>query len=88
MSTLVGWLRGDAGREWWTRALPGERVVCRFSDDEVDHERVLLHYVAEGEWVILTPDGDIYAEDMSCENPETGPSRAFPPALRTRKMRR
>ncbi|CAK0795767.1 unnamed protein product, partial [Prorocentrum cordatum] len=65
-----------------------ERVVCRFSDDDVDHERVLLHYVAEGEWVILTPDGDIYVEDMSCENPETGPSRAFPLALRTRKMRR
>ncbi|CAK0868534.1 unnamed protein product, partial [Prorocentrum cordatum] len=51
-------------------------------------KRVLLHYVAEGEWVVLTPDGDIYAEDMSCGDPETGPARAFPLALRTRKMRR
>ncbi|CAK0860615.1 unnamed protein product [Prorocentrum cordatum] len=92
---VVHWLVGKViarrhvdARGWWTRALPGERVVCRSADDEVDHERVLLHYVAEGEWVILTPDGDIYAEDMSCENPETGPSRAFPLALRTRKMRR
>ncbi|CAK0833049.1 unnamed protein product, partial [Prorocentrum cordatum] len=62
--------------------------VCRFADDDVDHERVLLHYVAEGGWIILTPDGGIYAEDMSCENPETGPCRAFPLALGTRKMRR
>ncbi|CAK0823925.1 unnamed protein product, partial [Prorocentrum cordatum] len=68
--------------------LVSKHVVCRFADDDVDHERVLLHYVAEGEWVVLTPDGDIYAEDMSCGDPETGPARAFPLALRTRKMRR
>eukprot|EP00959_Pyramimonas_sp_CCMP1952_P275109 5750929-Pyramimonas_sp.AAC.3 len=37
MAAVVEWLRGDAGREWWTRALPGERVVCRVSDDDVDH---------------------------------------------------
>ncbi|CAK0901919.1 unnamed protein product [Prorocentrum cordatum] len=50
--------------------------------------RVLLHYLGNGQWVILTPDGDIYPEDLSCSVPESGPSRAFPLALRTRKMRR
>eukprot|EP00959_Pyramimonas_sp_CCMP1952_P275108 5750929-Pyramimonas_sp.AAC.2 len=33
----------------------------------------------------MTPDGGIY---LSCGDPQSGPLRAFPLALRTRKMRR
>ncbi|CAK0831182.1 unnamed protein product [Prorocentrum cordatum] len=88
MAALVGWLRGVVGREWWTRALPAERGVCRIADDDVDHERVLLHDVAEGERVILSPEGGIYAEDMSCGSAETGPARSFLLALQMSRMRR
>ncbi|CAK0809789.1 unnamed protein product [Prorocentrum cordatum] len=88
MAALVGWLRGVVGREWWTRALPAERGVCRIADDDVDHERVLLHYVAEGERVILSPEGGIYAEDMRCGNAETGPARSFLLVLQMSRMRR
>ena len=63
-------------------------MVCRFSDGDADQERLLLHYAGSGCWIIKTPDGDIYMEDLSCRDPETGPSRATPMALRTRKMRR
>ncbi|CAK0864581.1 unnamed protein product [Prorocentrum cordatum] len=52
------------------------------------HERVLFHPVGGGVWVVvLTPDGDIYPEDLSGAEPEIGLVKAFPLAMRTRKMR-
>ncbi|CAK0856481.1 unnamed protein product, partial [Prorocentrum cordatum] len=61
---LVGALLGGLVH-WLAAKVVGrrnERVVCRFADDDVDHERVLLRYLGSGQWVILTPDGDIYPE--------------------------
>ncbi|CAK0789045.1 unnamed protein product [Prorocentrum cordatum] len=82
---LVGALLG--GLVHWL-ALPGERVVCRLADEDVDHELVLTHYPGSGQWFVLTPGVDIYAEDLSCSDPESRPSRALPLALRARRMRR
>lgn len=36
----------------------------------VNHARLLLSLVAGSEWVILTPDHDIYVEDLRPENPD------------------
>ncbi|CAK0828541.1 unnamed protein product, partial [Prorocentrum cordatum] len=88
MTTLVWWLLSVVGRRWWIRALLVEPGVCRFAGDDVDDGRVLLHYVAEGGRVILSPEVDIYAEDMSCGRAETGPARSIPLAQRVGRMRR
>ena len=42
------------------------------------HERLLLCHIAKGRWMIMTPDGDIYAEDY-------GPEGTDVEAVRVRK---
>ncbi|CAK0807877.1 unnamed protein product, partial [Prorocentrum cordatum] len=88
MTTLVWWLLSVVGRRWWTRALSVEPGVCRFAGDDVDDVWVQLHYVAEGGRVILSPEVDIYVEDMSCGRAETWPARPIPLAQRMGRMRR
>ena len=62
-------------------------MVRRYTDDDVDPERLLLHDLGNSNWLIQRPDKEIHSEDLSCGDPETGPSRAFPLALRTRETR-
>ncbi|CAK0858238.1 unnamed protein product [Prorocentrum cordatum] len=65
------------GLEWWRLLSPGQRLVVRYSDDQVDHERVLLYpSLPPGTWAALTPDGDEYEEDYTGASPETGPEGA------------
>ena len=54
--------------------MPGETVAVYYSDDSVWHERLLIWRFAEGVWYILTPDRDLYAEDLRCIGGD-GPSR-------------
>ena len=45
---------------------PGLRLLVTYDDDpDYHHERILEYPVAPGEWVIRTPDGDEYAEEVS-----------------------
>ena len=58
------------------RLEPGCQVAVWYDDDGVWHHRLLLWPIDEGRciWVVLTPDGDSYVEDIS-GNDATGCSR-------------
>ena len=40
------------------------------------HERLLFFQYDAQHWVVQTPDGDMYTENVMCETPESGPCRA------------
>ena len=61
---------------FWSELLPGGYLVVFYSDDNVWHERVLLAEADSQHWVIETPDGDMYVENVACTSPEDGPCRA------------
>ena len=51
---------------------PGQSVAVFYSDDVYWHERILL-WKGQGDcWYIMTPDGDVYLEDLSLKG-EDGP---------------
>ncbi|CAE7249467.1 unnamed protein product, partial [Symbiodinium sp. CCMP2456] len=68
---------------WRFRA--GTRVVVFYQDDTVWHERYILApgHRAETYWIV-TPDDDVYEEDLQGRSPD-GPSRVreVPPGIRT-----
>ena len=53
---------GEGAASSW---MPGQSVLIWFSDDTVWHERVLLWPGLKGHWWCLTPDDDMYEEDLS-----------------------
>lgn len=53
--------------------LPGDKILVWYSDDTVYHERILLWKVNASTWYILTPDFDVYPEDL--EDSANGPER-------------
>ena len=56
--------------------MPGRQVLLHYSDDKgIWHAARLLYPAKEGCWYMLTPDGDIYAKDVTCSTGE-GPSQA------------
>ena len=54
-------------------------VKYDIAGDPTWHSRLLLARVTNGEWIILTPQGDIYAEDLSPDNMDIYDWRAFDP---------
>lgn len=56
----------------------GDRLLVFYDGDVVWHTRLLLAHVHQSTWVILTPDGDIYAEDVSDANPDWDAWRVWP----------
>ena len=56
--------REDAA-EVLSSSLPGQIAVVWYSDDNVYHERLMVWKVTDTKWYVLTPDGDLYAEDWS-----------------------
>ena len=42
----------------------GQTLGVFYNDDSVWHERLALWRVQDGIWVLHTPDGDTYAEDL------------------------
>ena len=73
-----------AGVAYWSYR-PGQKVVVFYDDDTVWHERrVLLRGGGPGLYWIVTPDGDIYEEDLRGRSSD-GPAkvRVVPPGLRT-----
>lgn len=53
---------------------PGQTLAVFYSDDVVWHERLVLWQLCPGFWYILTPDLDLYAEDLRLIG-EDGPSK-------------
>ena len=45
--------------------IPGQTLAVFYEDDTLWHERLLLWRLNDGCWFVLTPDLDIYAEDVS-----------------------
>ena len=65
--------------EAWSRRLrAGARVGLWYPGDTLWHERILLYPVnrKKGDWYILTPDLDVYIENVVCRDSD-GCSRAF-----------
>lgn len=62
---------------WWSDLLPGEHYGLEYDGDDVAHERVAVWPSGDDHWVGYTPDGDLYAEDLRCRDPTTGPRRSF-----------
>ena len=50
------------------KCLPGQSIAVYYSDDTYWHERVLLWKVEDSSWYIVTPDDDVYCEDLSLES--------------------
>eukprot|EP00438_Fugacium_kawagutii_P024261 Skav223122 [mRNA] locus=scaffold419:830256:833692:- [translate_table: standard] len=53
---------------------PGQVVAVFYDDDTYWHERLLVWRCNEEEWFVLTPDADLYPENLAC-NGGDGPSR-------------
>lgn len=56
------------------KASPGQVAAVFYSDDTYWHERLLLWPFRDSKWMIYTPDGDRYLEDLSGTDSE-GPNR-------------
>ncbi|CAK0898367.1 unnamed protein product [Prorocentrum cordatum] len=74
------WLAGSEsdGAGGAARLIPGCRVMVRYAEDDLWHERILLYPAAsdvEGGacWVVLTPDGDVYIEELEGGSPDDSP---------------
>ena len=63
---------GGAGAGWH-RLIPGQYFEVEYEDDEVAHERLALWPIDKDTWVVRSPDGDVWAEDLSGQDPTTGP---------------
>ena len=40
-------------------------MLIGYAGEESRHERLLLHDLKNGSWVVLTPDEDMYIEEVS-----------------------
>ena len=52
----------------------GDRFLVSYRDDDVWHERLLVRALTEKNWLIATPDGDVYPEKITNCDGATGPS--------------
>ena len=59
---------------WLCDAEPGTRVAVSYSDDEVDHERILVWPASLVHWFVLSPDDDCWVVDLSARSARDGPS--------------
>ncbi|CAK0796024.1 unnamed protein product [Prorocentrum cordatum] len=55
---------GEARLEWFSQLQRGSRVLVRYEGYPLWHERLLVARLAPSRWVVATPSGDIYDEDL------------------------
>ena len=55
---------------------PGKRFALWYEDDTYWHERVALAEVRPGVWIIVTPDGHRYSENIRCRRGTSGSVQA------------
>ena len=63
--------RGAAEEEFSERLEPGRAVFLYYQDDPGVWHAALLLYPEGEDWYILTPDGDVYLEDVCARTQET-----------------
>lgn len=78
----------DAAEEWWHDCPVGALCRVEYVGDPVDHERVMIwpslrknkagKSIQITSWWVLSPDGDVWEEDMAAKDEETGPKKARP----------
>ena len=49
---------------------PGHYALLLYQGEQRFHARLLLHRLRGSEWIIVTPDYDVYVEDISAGNPD------------------
>ena len=82
MASKLQRLLGSRGRAveaaaFFAELVPGRAIGVWYDGDNVWHERLLLHPTStSGLWVVRTPDGDVYEEQIDGTSPSDGPSRA------------
>ena len=58
-----------SGAELRSQFRPGLRLLVSYETDPGwHHERVLLAPVIDDDWMVLTADGDVYAESFTAES--------------------
>ena len=66
----------DEAEACWNELVIGRYFIVFYENDHVWHERIALWSMhCRRRWYVLTPDGDIYCEDLECMDPENGPVR-------------
>ena len=78
--------RGEV-EAWLRDAAVGDKWRVSYSDDTVDHERILIWpargrkdgqgHEGEGVWWVLSPDGDCWKEDLLGRDPANGPEQSW-----------
>ena len=63
----------DEAKDWYDDLVPGVYFEVDYSDDDVSHERLALWPEGLGRWLVRSPDGDEWIEDLSGDDAETGP---------------
>ena len=59
---------------------PGGVVLVKYEDPEpLWHQRLLCGLIEAATWVVCTPDGDFYPEDLQLANPEIRAYRTYLP---------
>ena len=61
--------------EWWSRLKPGDYYEADYEDDAVAHMRLALWPSTPKIWMVRSPDGDEWLEDVTGEDGATGPCR-------------
>ncbi|CAK0886357.1 unnamed protein product [Prorocentrum cordatum] len=62
--------------EFMREMKPGKRFALWYEDDTYWHERVALAEVRPGVWIITTPDGHRYSENIRCRRGTSGAVQA------------
>ena len=63
------------------RLSPGDFVLIKYNvAEQLWHMRLLLAHVAAGSWVILTPQADLYIEDLGGSNNDISAWRVYDPS--------
>ena len=61
---------------------PGSYLLVKYDlPDTTWHSRLLLAHLNAGEWIVLTPDGDIYSEEYSPSNGDIASWRPYDPQV-------
>ena len=84
-----------AAGAWWTSLKPGDSFEAEYEDDGVAHMRLALWPISPTDWMVRSPDGDEWPEDVSGHDGATGPcltrslrtgaGRGLPPLYRFRE---
>ena len=54
---------------------PGSEVFIRYTGHPTCHRRYLVAHAANADWIVATPDGDLYEESMQRTNGDAALTR-------------